>query len=471
MKKIIISLVIVLALGGGIIFFRQQRTGALKPETEFKLDALRRGDIKNLVSSTGTLGAVGTVEVGSQISGILEQVLADYNDKVKKGQLLAVVDKTLLESSVRDSQANLAKSQSQLEQAQTEYDRNQTLFQKGLVPELTLLAKKTAVDSAKAGLESAKATLKRAQTNLKYTEIYAPIDGTIIERAVEAGQTISASQNAPTLFTIAEDLSNMEILAAVDESDIGQIKPGMAVRFTVQAYPDEEFTGTVRQIRLKPKTVQDVVNYTVMVDAPNPKGLLLPGMTATLDFVIEERQDVLLVPNTALAFQPSQDLIDKLKQQFQANTAAPQGTPVANQTPENPVATPSGEERPRRPRSQTPDGGNTGQRPPDGQRQRPPEGQTPDGSNFGQRPPNAQDQARSATKMARVFYLDENGNPGMARFLPGATDGAMTEVLQGPQLTEGLKVITGLETTANSASKKTGFQFPIPGLGGGPGPR
>jgi HlyD family secretion protein len=174
-----------------------------KQETELKFDVLSRGDIKNTVASTGTLSAVGTVAVGSQISGTVDKMLVDYNDKVKKGQLLAVVDKTMLEASVRDAEASVAKSQAQLNQAQTDYQRNEKLFQEGYISELTLLSKKTEVETATAALQSAEAALKRAQTNLNYADIRSPITGTVIERSVDAGQTIAASMNAPTLFTIA----------------------------------------------------------------------------------------------------------------------------------------------------------------------------------------------------------------------------------------------------------------------------
>jgi HlyD family secretion protein len=392
MKKIIFMTVTVLLVAIGAFFFIQ-RIGASKQETEFKFEALSRGDIKNTVSSTGTLSAVGTVEVGSQTSGTVEKVLVDYNNKVKKGQLLAVVDKTMLEASVRDAEAGVAKSQAQLNQAQTECQRNEKLFQEGYISEMTLLAKKTDVETTAAALKSAEAGLKRAQTNLKYAEIRSPITGTVIERSVDAGQTIAASMNAPTLFTIAEDLAHMQIEANVDETDIGQIKEGMAVQFTVQAYPDEQFTGTVRQIRLKPTTSEDVVNYTVVVDAMNAQGLLLPGMTATVNFIVAERQNVLLAPTTALSFQPSQEMLATLQPQSQQSLS---------------------------------------------------------------------------NEQVRVYYLDTAGNLKIARFVPGATDGAKTEILQSAQLHEGVRIITGVNTTQKNTTTSSNTSLPIPGIGGPP---
>jgi HlyD family secretion protein len=208
----------------------------------------------------------------------------------------------------------------------------------------------------------------------------------------------------------------------------------MAVRFTVQAYPDEEFTGTVRQIRLKPTTVQDVVNYTVVIDTSNEKGLLLPGMTATVEFLVAERQDVLLVPNTALYFQPPQDLVDTL-QQFQTRTGSGQG---------NASNRPMGTNR------------NDLQRPSRGENPMRTEGQTG----------NGQQPGSNSSKMIRVFYLDDTGTPKMARFQAGVTDGAKTEVVQSAQLKEGIRVITGMETSQKNTIKSNGFSLPIPGFRG-----
>ena len=427
MKKVFFCILIIggLALGG--IFFLQ-RSSVSKQETEFTYEVVARGNVENIVSSTGTLSAVGTVEVGSQISGTVEQVLVDYNDTVTKGQLLAVVDTTLLDASVRDNKANVGKAQAQYNQAHAEYERNKKLFEQGFISEMSLLTFKTGVETAYAGLVSAKEALKKAQTNVGYANICSPIDGTVIERSIDAGQTIAASMSAPTLFTIAEDLAKMQIEAAVDESDIGQIKQGMSVRFTVQAYPDEEFSGTVRQVRLKPTTVQDVVNYTVIVDAANERHLLLPGMTATVDFLVEERQDVLLVPNTALYFQPSQELLETLRQQFQTRTPDDQ---------EGNAPRPGGSGRGMRPAGQM--GAGTDPR------------------------------SNSGPKMSRVFYLDESGQIHIARFMAGTTDGAMTEVVQSDQLQEGRRVITGTGPTQKDSTKNNGFSLPIPGGGRPPG--
>ncbi|MCK5119980.1 MAG: efflux RND transporter periplasmic adaptor subunit, partial [Candidatus Latescibacteria bacterium] len=295
MKKIIGILVIVSLFGVGIHYFRAGN-GA-KEEGPYQFAEITRGDLENLVSSTGTLKAVSTVEIGTQVSGTIDRIDVDFNDAVRKGQVLAVLDTALLKVAVLDAQAGVARAQAQHEQARAEYERNRALFEKGHLSEKEFLPIRINVRITGAAVQSAKASLERAQINMNHATIRSPIHGTVIQRNVEPGQTVAASFSTPTLFIIAEDLSQMEIYAAVDESDIGQIKEGQSVRFEVQAYLDETFSGTVRQIRLQPAISENVVNYTVVVDAANEENLLLPGMTATVDFVVEARKAVLLIPN------------------------------------------------------------------------------------------------------------------------------------------------------------------------------
>jgi HlyD family secretion protein len=263
-----------------------------------------RGNMETTVSSTGTLAAVGTVDVGTQVSGTISKVFVDYNTHVKKGQVLAVLDLALFETAVNEARASVAQADAKLKQADAEYIRNKPLFDSGNLSAQEFLSLETDKAQAKANLLSAQATLKRAMTNLNYAQIRSPIDGTVISRNIEAGQTVAASLSTPTLFIIAEDLARMQIEANVDESDIGQIRLNQNARFTVQAYPDEHFTGKVTQIRMNPTTVSNVVTYTVIVDAPNKEGHLLPGMTATIDFIVAKADNVLLVPNGAFRFRP-----------------------------------------------------------------------------------------------------------------------------------------------------------------------
>ena len=312
MKKIIIILVILSLFGVGIHYFGAGN-GA-KEESPYQFAEITRGDLENLVSSTGTLKAVSTVEIGTQVSGTIDRIDVDFNDAVRKGQVLAVLDPALLKAAVLDAQASVARAQAQHEQARAEYERNLALFEKGYLSEKEFLPIRINVKITKAAVQSAEASLERAQINMNHATIRAPIHGTVIQRNVEPGQTVAASFSTPTLFIIAEDLSQMEIYASVDESDIGQIKVGQSVRFEVQAYIDKTFRGTVRQIRLQPTTVQNVVNYTVVVDAANEENLLLPGMTATVDFVVEARKAVLLIPNAALRFEPTQEMMMEFRE-------------------------------------------------------------------------------------------------------------------------------------------------------------
>ena len=276
-------------------------------QPRYLLAKVEQGSLEMLVSSTGTLAARETVEVGTQVSGTIVKIHADYNDRVRKGDVLAVLDQALFDAQVKEAAANVDRARATLAQAEDEYRRNRPLFEKGFLSAQEFLPVSTAVDTARAGLAAAEAALARARTNLAYTVIRSPIDGTVIKRSVEAGQTVAASLNTPTLFLIARDLSQMQIEADVDESDIGQIRQGQSVRFTVQSYPGETFGGTVSQIRLQPRTISNVVNYTVLIDAGNESGLLLPGMTATIDFVVSRVEAALLVPNAALRFQPPAD--------------------------------------------------------------------------------------------------------------------------------------------------------------------
>ncbi len=290
------SILVLLALGGFLL--KPLSKGEMK--TQLRSAELKRGDLENTISSTGILSALETVQVGSQVSGIIQTIHADYNDRVRKGQLLAELDETLLQVSVEEALARRDRAQAAYNQAKAERIRNHPLFKKGHLSEQEYLVSKTTEETALSDLNAANASLRKAQVQLGYAKIYSPIGGTVIERTIDEGQTIAANFQAPKLFIIAKDLDKMQIEVSVDESDIGLIRQGQSVRFSVQAYPDDTFPGVVRQIRLQPVTVQNVVNYTVVVDASNSKGKLLPGMTATVEFIVSHRRDILLVPNSAI---------------------------------------------------------------------------------------------------------------------------------------------------------------------------
>ena len=278
--------------------------GPPRSRPSFKFAQVTRGNLEVIVSSTGTLAAVETVEIGTQASGTIEKLLVDYNDQVKKGQVLAILDQSSFNASVNKAKADVLKAQAELKQAKNEFRRNAPLREKDYISEQEFLPIKTAVDTTKASLQSAEASLDQAQINLEHTVIRSPIDGTVIDRSVDAGQTVAASLSTPTLFLIAEDLTQMQIETQVDETDIGQIRQGQPVRFTVQSYFDKNFIGSVRQIRLQPETHDNVVTYTVIVEASNESGLLMPGMTATVDFIVHQAKNTLLVPVAALNFKP-----------------------------------------------------------------------------------------------------------------------------------------------------------------------
>ena len=282
-------------------FFRSDASGA----TSYRLGSVTRGEVQQTVKSTGALSAVKTVQVGTQVSGKVVALFVDFNDRVTQGQLLARIDPTLQQQAVTDAQAQLARAQAQLAQARAEYNRNLPLSQDKFISASEFGTVQVNLSVAQAQVKSAQVTLERAKQNLSYTNIYAPINGVVVERNVDAGQTVAASFSAPQIFLIAQDLSQMKIIAAVDESDISSIKQGQAVNFTVQSYPGRTFTGAVQQVRLQSTTTDNVVSYAVVVAVQNPEGQLLPGMTATVEFVTGSARNVLTVPNAALRFRPT----------------------------------------------------------------------------------------------------------------------------------------------------------------------
>jgi HlyD family secretion protein len=297
--------VVVLAASGVAIYHRADA----KQAPAYRFATITRGNLAATVSATGSLSAVKTVQVGTQVSGQVAAIYADFNQKVKKGQLLARIDPTLQQQAVQDAQAGVERVQSQYAMAKQEYDREKTLFDSKVITATEFNTAQSNYEVGKANLKSAQIALDKARQNLAYTNIYAPIDGVIVQRSVDVGQTVAASLSAPELFLIANDLSQMQILANVDESDIGQIAVGQPVSFTVQAYPNQTFKGNVQQVRLQSTTQDNVVNYTVVVTVTNPDGKLLPGMTATVQFLTGSATNALLVPNSALRFRATPEMM------------------------------------------------------------------------------------------------------------------------------------------------------------------
>ena len=286
--------------------------GSSANEVSYRFVEVERGTVEKVVASTGNMQATETVEVGTQVSGLLSEIQVDFNDQVKKGQLLARIDPTILQQEVRSAEASLARSRAELDQANRTLARATELFDQGVATALDLETSQYQYDVASASLEQSQVNLERAERNLEYTEIRAPIDGVVIERAVELGQTVAASMSAPVLFILAGDLGEMEILASVDESDIGLINHGQEVQFTVQAYPGETFHGEVGQVRLQSSVMDNVVTYDVVISVDNADGRLLPGMTATVEFIVARASDALKVSNSALRFTPTQSMMAEL---------------------------------------------------------------------------------------------------------------------------------------------------------------
>lgn len=285
--------------------------GKEKEEINFKQEKVSLQTLQNSVTATGTIEAVTSVTVGTQVSGIVNKLYVDYNSQVKKGQVIAELDKTNLLSELNTAKANMASAQSQLNYQSANMKRYQALYQKGLVSaddyENALLTYR----QAKEEVATAKEQVQRAQTNLGYATITSPIDGTVISKSVEEGQTVAASFNTPELFTIAKDLTNMQVVADVDEADIGAVKEGDRVTFTVDAYPDDTFEGTVKQVRLQATTTNNVVTYEVVISAQNADLKLKPGLTANVTIYTQERTGVLAVANKALRFTPTKETVGK----------------------------------------------------------------------------------------------------------------------------------------------------------------
>ena len=291
--------------------------------------------VENTVTATGTIEPVETVEVGTQVSGKVEKIYVDFNDVVKKGELLAELDKLTLNQSVSRAKASLTSAESQLNYAKLTYDRTEQLFESNAATLASFQEAQNTYTQAQMNKKNAQAAYDQALVDLSYAEIYSPIDGIVLDRAVEVGQTVAASFSTPTLFTLANDLTKMQVEADVDEADIGQVKVDQRVTFTVDAYMDESFEGTVSQIRMKPTTTSNVVTYTVIIEAPNPDQKLFPGMTASVTIVTEE-QIGLAVPAEAFNFTPDEQVLKAMRKNHEkpSGNQPPQGEMPMGERPQ-----------------------------------------------------------------------------------------------------------------------------------------
>ncbi|HOW10113.1 MAG TPA: efflux RND transporter periplasmic adaptor subunit [Bacteroidales bacterium] len=304
-----------------------------KKADEYTFDTVKveKGTITNTVTATGTLEAITTVQVGTQVSGIIEHVYADFNDYVKQGQILAKLDETALRAQLEQSQASVDQAQAQLAYQEATFNRLKALYEKNLIAQADYDQALFNYENSKASLSNSKSALDRAKVQLAYATIYSPIDGVVLNRAVEEGQTVAASFNTPEMFTIAKDLTQMEVQTSVDEADIGQVREGQRVEFTVDAYPELKFEGSVSQVRFKPVTTNNVVTYTVILNAPNPDKKLMPGMTASATIFIDEKQNTLVLSGKALRFTPDAEYLKSLM--AKGATGMPAGPMPSGQMP------------------------------------------------------------------------------------------------------------------------------------------
>src|SRR5215831_18677170 len=402
-----IALVLLVAL-----FFWRRRGSA---EPHFDTASVQRGRLIARVTATGTLSALVTVQVGSQVSGRIAQLNVDFNSPVKKGDLIAKIDPQLFDATVEQAKANyleakgnLSKSKAQAADAERQLVRSKTLLQRQLISqadydttETNKLAADAQVEVSVGAVAQAKAALHQAEVNLAYTSIISPIDGTVISRNVDVGQTVAASLQAPTLFTIAENLKKMQVDTNVAEADVGRLEPGMVASFTVDAYPNERFQGRIRQIRNAPQTVQNVVTYDAVIDVDNSDLKLKPGMTTNVTVIVAEKDDVLKVPNAALRFKPPPELI-----QEQIRVAAHPGGKDAG------------------------GGQRVAGRAPGGEARRPP------------RPVEAGGEIGApAAPNEKTVWVLKDGRPIPVSIRTGISDGTLTEVVSGP-MSEGDQLIT-----------------------------
>ncbi len=334
-KRILVigSVVVVAALAGAFLYTRRGSSDA-----KFRKGKLDKGDVVATVTATGTLSAVTTVKVGSQVSGIIARLHVDFNSTVKKGQLLAELDPTPFQQSVDQRRADLEKAKVELRNAELSLTRSKNLEKQQLLAQSELDAAQAARDSAAAAVAQSQAALKQAETNLSYTRILSPIDGVVVDRQYDVGQTVAASFQAPVIFTIAQDLTKMQVLTNIDEADVGRIRIGQEASFSVDAFADQPFKGAVSQIRLSPQTVQNVVTYPVVLDVANVDLKLKPGMTANVQVPVDVRKDALRVANSALRFRPDNaDLVpearkDSPKETGKNGTASSAPPATAEQT-------------------------------------------------------------------------------------------------------------------------------------------
>ena len=331
-KILIISALVLAAIISAFFIFKP--TTISPDQIEIETGIVKHGTISSTVTATGTLEAITSVDVGTQVSGIIENIYVDFNSTVKEGQLLARIDTTNLAAAVEQSQASLDNAKAQLDYQEANFNRLKPLYEKELIAQSEYDETVYNYHVAKANYKSALAQHRQNLINLDFAMIYSPINGVVLNKAVEEGQTVAASFETPTLFTIVKDLTQMQVEANVDEADIGQVKKGQRVEFTVDAYPNEIFEGEVTEVRLEPTVTNNVVTYTIIIIAPNPDYKLMPGLTAETNIFVIEKKDILTVPSKAARFEPDQQLMMSYMQ-GSPEPPKPQGEPNEGMPPMN----------------------------------------------------------------------------------------------------------------------------------------
>ncbi len=439
MKKKVVLILAIVVVAGGVLGWTIIRNGK-NGDVGYRTEAITKGDIEALVVTTGTLNPIEIVDVGSQVSGKIIELAADFNSQVSKGQIVAELDQEPLRMKIDQNEANYRSRAASLERAKVtlqtqekKYERAKALFEKNLISfeemetaEVAFLNAKSDLITAEASLEQAKSTLDLSKVDLSYAIIRSPVDGVVISRQVNVGQTVQASMQAPVLFQVATDLTKMKVECSVDEADIGKVKEGQKVRFTVEAFPNDNFTGVVRQVRFSPETTQNVVTYTTVVDVENPEKKLMPGMTATVSIIVGEAKGVLRVPNGAMRFTP--DLSEAEMREIAEEMFAE--------------------------RQKT-----AGQRPDGSQRE---QGQAGRATAFQGGSSGGAQSGRRRQQMPRVWLLGEDGKLKMKFIQTGVTDNAYSEITRG-DLNEGDLVIIGTETPQSNSSSAQ--QMRGPGMG------
>jgi HlyD family secretion protein len=447
---------IIIIVGGYFLFFYGG-----SDDIVYRTEKVSRGDILLQVRATGTVNPVRTVQVGSQVSGIIEKLYVDFNSKVKKGEILAQIDSTFLYASVKEAEASYERTHAQVNEAERSYNRTTELYKKNLVSQADLDAAETAYESAVAQQKQAQGSLDRAKVNLRYAVITSPIDGVVISRDIDVGQTVASSFQTPKLFSIAMDLSHMQVEASVDEADIGQVKVGQDVTFTVDSYADEQFVGRVSQVRLSPVIVQNVVTYTVIIDVENPDLKLRPGMTATVSILVDTRKEILRIPALAIRFQPPQEVLETI-QKSEKETSGEKKTDekqITEARGKDTASTRLTEFSQRRP--------NEGERGMNRQEQGMRKMQNPQS---GERMGNKLESSAKnpiANKFAQVWILESGKTLKSLRINTGISDSRYVELVSG-ELKENDEVIVGTLSNGNNTASRQASPFGPQMMGGGP---